>query len=128
MKKLVYLVLVIAFIGLAINLFTNRASQDKDLAQKINALIENGETQINLTEITDFSWTQVRAFGPYTPDRAIEDLMGIKFKGDNGGIDTRDDRYLLIFADEKYAVKTVVLSRKHGAYGIKDNKILSVEQ
>lgn len=128
MKKLVYIVLVIAVIGLAINLLTNRASQDKDLAQKISSLIENGETQINLTEITDFNWTQVRAFGPYTPDIAIEALMGIKFKGDNGGIDTRDDRYLLIFADEKYAFKTVVLSMKHGAYSIKDNKILSVEQ
>lgn len=124
MKKLVYIVLVIAVIGLAINLLANRASQDKDLAQKINSLIENGETQINLTEITDFDWTQVAMFGPYTTNEEIEESMGIKFKGDNGHIDVLDNRALLVFANEKYAVRTVVTS---GAYAIKDNKFLIVD-
>lgn len=54
--------------------------------------------------------------------------MGIKFKGDNGEIDNLDDRFLLVFADDKYAVKTVVLSRKYGSYSIRDNKFLIVER
>ena len=125
MKKLVYIVLVIAAISLAINLLANRASQDKDLAQKINSLVENGETQINLTEITDFNWTQAAIFGPYTTNEEIEESMGIKFKGDNGHIDVLDHRSLLVFANEKYAVRTVVTT---GAYAIKDNKFLIVKQ
>lgn len=54
--------------------------------------------------------------------------MVIKFKGDNGGIDILDDRFLLVFADDKHAVKTVVLSREYSSYSIKDNKYLSVKQ
>ncbi len=54
--------------------------------------------------------------------------MNIEFKGDNGGIDLLDDRFLLVFANEKHAVKTVVLSRKHGTYTIKDNRLLVVDR
>lgn len=128
MKKVVYLILIIAVISLVVTLLGNRASQDTVLAKEIDSLLENHETQIDLTGITDFNWTQLSAFGPYTTDETIEDSMGIKFKGDNGGIDILDDRFLLVFANDKHAVKTVVLSRKHGTYTIKDNRFLIVEQ
>ena len=128
MKKVVYVILIIATIGLAVTLLGNRASQDTVLSKEIESLLENSETQIDLMELTDFNWTQVAVFGSYTSNEVIEDSMGIKFKGDNRGIDILDDRFLLVFADEKYAVKTVVLSRKYGSYSIKDNKFLSVEQ
>lgn len=128
MKKVVYTILIIATVGLAVTLLGNRASQDTVLAMEIESLLENSETQIDLTKLTDFNWTQVGVFGPYTSNEVIEDSMGIKFNGDNGGIDILEDRFLLVFADEKYAVKTVVLSRKYGNYDIKDNKFLSVEQ
>ncbi len=105
----------------------NGASQDTLLANEINSLLENGETQIDLIELTDFDWTQVSTFGPYTTNEIIENSMEIKFKGNNGGIDILEDRFLLVFADEKYALKTVVLSRKYGNYDIKDNKFLSIE-
>jgi len=91
-------------------------------------LLEKGETQIDLTGLTNFKWTQVSLFGPYTSDGVIEDSMNIEFKGDNGGIDYLDDRFLLVFANEKHAVKTVVLSRGNGTYTIKDNKILVVDR
>jgi hypothetical protein len=128
MKKTVYVILIIAAISLAMALLGNRANQDTVLAKKMDSLLEKGEKQVDLTEVTDFEWTQVGVFGPYTSDEVIEETIGIKFKGDNGGIDILDDRFLLVFADEKYAVKTIVLSKKHGAYSIQDNKILSVEQ
>ena len=38
--------------------------------------------------------------------------MGIKFKGDNGGIDMLDDRFLLVFVMINMPVKTVVISGK----------------
>ncbi|MDM5231934.1 hypothetical protein [Lysinibacillus pakistanensis] len=129
MKKIVYVVFIIAIIGLAVNLLVNRASQDTGLAKEIDSLLEKGETQIDLTGLTNFKWTQVSLFGPYTSDEQIEDSMNIEFKGDNGGIDYLDDRFLLVFANEKHAVKTVVLSRMiHGTYTIKDNKILVVDR
>ncbi|MEK4426089.1 hypothetical protein [Solibacillus sp. FSL K6-1523] len=119
---------MIVTVGLIANLFANRASQDTALAKEIDTLLENGETQIDLTRLTDFKWTQVSVFGPYTSEEMIEDSMGIKFKGYNGGIDILDDRFLLVFANDKYAVKTVVISRRSGTYIIKGNKILMVEQ
>lgn len=128
MKKVVYVVLIFATIGLAVTLFSNQARQDTVVAKEMDALLKNGETQIDLTTVTDFNWSQVRVFGPYTSDEVIEDSMGIKFKGDNGGIDFLDDRFLLVFANDKYAVKTVVISRKYGNYIIKDNQFLAVEQ
>lgn len=128
MKKIVYVILIIAVIGLAFTLLRNRASQDTVLSKEIDSLLENSETQIDLMELTNFNWTQVTVFGPYTSNEVIEDSMGIKFKGDNGGIDILDDRFLLVFADDKYAIKTVVLSREYGSYSIVDNKFLSVEQ
>jgi len=127
MKKIVYVILIIASIGLAVTLLGNRASQDKVLAKEIDSLFETSETQIDLTAVTDFKWNQVAVFGPYTSNEIIEDSMGIKFKGDNGGIDILDDRFLLVFANDKYAKKTIVLSRKHGSYSIKDNKFLIIE-
>ena len=128
MKKIVYVVFIIAVLGLAVNLLGNRASQDRDLAKKIDSLLEKEETQIDLTGLTNFKWTQVSLLGPYTTEESIEDLMNIEFKGDNGGIDILDDRFLLVFANKKHAVKTVVLSRKHGTYTIKDNKFLVVDR
>ncbi|MFJ7887799.1 hypothetical protein ACIQYL_06930 [Lysinibacillus xylanilyticus] len=128
MKKIVYVVFIIAVIGLAVNLLGNRTSQDTGLAKEIDSLLEKGETQIDLTGLTNFKWTQVSLFGPYTTDESIENSMNIEFKGDNGGIDILDDRFLLVFANEKHAVKTVVLSRKHGTYTIKDNKFLVVNR
>ncbi|MGN7478553.1 hypothetical protein ACTHOQ_11905 [Solibacillus silvestris] len=129
MKRMVYVILMIAALGLSVTLFgRNEASQDAVLAREIGSLLENGEIQIDLTDLTDFKWAKVDVFGPYTSNEVIEDSMAIKFKGNNGGIDILDDGFLLVFADEKFAVKTVVLSRKYGNYDIKDNKFLSVEQ
>lgn len=127
MKKIVYLVLIIAAISLAFYFIGNRATQDKGLAKEINALLEKGETQIDLIGLTNFKWAQVSVFEPYTADESIEDSMDIHFKGDNGGIDMLDDRFLMVFSNEKHAIKTVVLSRKYGSYTIKENRFLVVD-
>ncbi|MFE8696406.1 hypothetical protein ACFYKT_08660 [Cytobacillus sp. FJAT-53684] len=127
MKKIVYIILIIAIIILFAELFWNRANQDTSLSKDIHSLIEQGETQIDLKTLTDFKWVSVEAFGPYTSNEMIEDSMDIQFKGDNGGIDVIEDRFLLVFANEKNAVKTVVLSRKYGDFRIKEDKLLIVE-
>lgn len=125
MRKISYAFIVIIAIILTVNLAGNRASQDKDVAKEIESLIKKGTTQIDLHELTNFKWDQVGLFEPYTTDESIESSMNIQFKGDNGGIDMLDDRFLLIFANEKKAVKTVVLSREHGSYFIENDTFLS---
>lgn len=127
MKKIVYTFFIIAVIGLAINFSGERASQDIGLAKEINSLLEKGETQIDLTGLTNFNWTQVSLFRPYTTDESIEASMDIEFKGDNGGIDILDDRFLLVFSNEKHAIETVVLSRNYGNYTVKDHTLLVVD-
>ena len=128
MKKTLFVILILVVIGIIVTSFEKRASQDKELAKEIDALLEKGENDIDLTRLTDFNWTQVNVFQPYTSDKDIEHMMAIKFKGDNGGIDILDDRYLLVFANEKRAIKTVVLSIKHGKYRVLDQKYLIVEE
>ncbi|MER2037919.1 MAG: hypothetical protein ABS944_07225 [Solibacillus sp.] len=127
MKKIVYLLLIITAIGIIVTYLWNRASQDEIVAKEIETLLKQGETQIDLTNIAVFRWTQVGLFGPYTTNEMIEESMEIKFKGDNGGIDILDDRFLLVFANDKYAIKTVILPRKFGTYTIKDNTFLIVK-
>ncbi|WP_052126076.1 hypothetical protein [Ureibacillus massiliensis] len=125
MKKIVYIVLLIAIVIIVAELFWNRASLDTNLSKEIQSLIEQGEKKIDLTKLTDFEWGAAEVFGPYSTNEAIEESMGIRFKGDNGGIDILDDRILIVFANEKNAVKTVVL--KHFGVTIRDNKLLVVE-
>ncbi|PID22847.1 hypothetical protein CSV61_04185 [Sporosarcina sp. P3] len=126
MRKTAWILLIIMII-LGIVFLGNRASQDAILSKDIHLALEQEEKQIDLTTMTSFEWDAVEVFGPYTTNEIIEDSMDIRFRGDNGGIDVLEDRFLLVFADEKNAVKTVVLSRKYGDFLIKDNKILLVE-
>ncbi|MFF5993576.1 hypothetical protein AAGS61_02325 [Lysinibacillus sp. KU-BSD001] len=126
MKKTGYIILIFAIVVLLVQFFWNRATQDTTLGKDIHSLIEQGDKQIDLTALTNFEWVSVEVFGPYTTKEIIEDSMNIHFKGDNGGIDVLEDRFLLIFANKKHAVKTVVLSREYGDYNINNNKFLVV--
>lgn len=127
MKKIIYSALMIVIILLFVGYLGNRASQDTVLSKDIHALLEQGAKQMELTAMTDFEWDAVSAFGPYTTNDIIEDSMGIQFKGDSGGIEVIENRFLLVFANGKHAVKTVILSREYGDYAIKNNKLLIVQ-
>mgnify|MGYP006865369313 CR=1 FL=1 len=126
MRKLIGIVFATAVIVLAVVFFCNRASRDMVLNKELEDLLAQGEKEIDLTTLTNFEWDAVSAFGPYTTNDQIEESMGIRFKGDNGGINVLEDRFLLVFANGKYAVKTVVLSRKYGEFKVKDEKLLIV--
>lgn len=129
MKKIIYILLVIGLLFVAIEFFSHRASQDLILAEKIGDLLKQGEERVDLAELTSFEWDQVAVFGPYTSKEEMDATMGIRFKGDNGGIEMLDDRFLLVFAHKKHAVKTVVLSREFGShrYVTEGNQFLIVE-
>lgn len=86
------------------------------LGKKIEELAKSGETAITLPPLTDFDWDQAMVYGPYTTKDVIEESLKITFKGDTHGIELLEDRFLLVFAKGKYAVRTVPLSRIPGNY------------
>ena len=95
---------------------------------KIASAVKAGETKIDLKEVTNTKWTNVGIMIPYTSDKAIEEQMDIEFTGNNRGIDMLDDRFLLVFADDKTDVKTVKLSNEELVYHIEDNRYLIIEK
>ena len=107
----IVLILVIIF-----TVFTNRATEDPILAKQIEEQAADGVTKISLNEWTDFEWDKAMIYGPYTTRNTIEDTLEIKFKGSTHGIESRDDLFLLVFANGGYAVKTVELSRSSFDY------------
>lgn len=88
---------------------------------KIASAVKAGEKKIDLKKVTNTEWTNVGIMIPYTSDEAIEEYMDIEFTGNNRGIDMLDDRFLLVFADDKTDVKNVKLSNKELVYHIEDN-------
>ena len=79
---------------------------------------------MDLKELTDFDWTQVQLFDAYTPEEYIEETMGINFKGEMGRIAVQDGYFLLVFANDKYAVKTAELLWNNGTYSVLNNRYL----
>ncbi|MER2008002.1 MAG: hypothetical protein ABS939_11195, partial [Psychrobacillus sp.] len=125
MKKSHYIIVIVVIIlGSLLLFWGSQAGENTISANDIYTLIEQGETQIDLTKLTDLEWTQVDVFGPYTTDEMIEDSMDIQFNFLFGGIDVLETDFLLVFANEKKPVKKIYLSRKYGDYTVKDNKIL----
>lgn len=127
MYKIMFTILIITILGLLGTFFWNNIDEDPITAGEIHSLLEQGETQIDLTTLTNLEWTTVDLFGPYTTDEMIEESTGIKFNFLFGGIDVMETNFLLVFADDKKAIKTINLSRKYGDYTVKDNKFLIVE-
>lgn len=128
MKKNHYIIVIVVIIlGSLLLFWGSQAGENTISANDIYTLIEQGETQIDLTKLTDLEWTQVAAFGPYTTDEMIKDSMDIQFNFLFGGIDVLETDFLLVFANEKKPVKKIYLSRKYGDYTVKENKILIVE-
>ena len=124
MKKLIYTILIITFTSLLGLFIWQKETEDPITSGEIHALIEQGETQIDLTKLSDLEWTEAGAFGPYSTDETIEESMGVNFLF--GGIDVMETTFLLVFAKDKKVVKTVSISREYGDYYIKDNQFLIV--
>ena len=122
---IVSVVVVIIIIGSLFIFGGSQAGKNSISTKDIYTMIEQGETQIDLTKLTDFEWTRVEVFGPYTTDEMIEDSMDINFLF--GGIEVMEIEFLLVFANENKPVETVHLSREYGDYTIKENKFLIVE-
>lgn len=126
--KIYYSVPIVIILGVFLLIWGSKADENTLSAHDIYTKIDEGEIEIDLTALADFEWTHVHTFGPYTTDDMIEEATDIEFKFLFGGIDVTESNFLLVFANEKKAVKTLYLSRQYGDYFIKENQFLVVEK
>ncbi|PIC95350.1 hypothetical protein CSV69_12150 [Sporosarcina sp. P26b] len=114
MKKKVVIgsILVLLIVLVFASTFLHKATEDPILAKRIEEQANSGVMKIRLSNLTNFDWDQAMVFGPYTSREMIEDRLDITVKGSIQNIDFRDDLFLLVFANGKYAVKTVELPRR----------------
>lgn len=123
MKK--FILTVVLLVGAAIYWAFTAPQQTVNRAQ-LTDLLEQGETVIDLTEVTKFEWTQVDAFGPYTTTDMIEEAMDISIRF--GGGEVLESDFELVFANDERKLSSVTLSRKYGDYSVQDNRYLVVKK
>lgn len=114
MKRIysIWIIIAVLLLIAGSSFFMNRATEDTVLAKKIDDQARSGTTEISLTPLTDFDWNKAMVYGPYTSKEIIEGSLDITFKGSTLGIESLDDRFLLVFTKGDYATKTVKLSRR----------------
>ncbi|MFT8322719.1 MAG: hypothetical protein ABF649_17750 [Bacillus sp. (in: firmicutes)] len=111
MKKL-----IILFISLMILASCSQSSgkNNNELGKSImSAMDKNDAKEMDLTDVTDFSWDKAYIFNPYTSQKSINEQLGVKFK-DPSGIDSRDDIYLIVFLKQNKVIHYAEIERKYG--------------
>ncbi|PID03085.1 hypothetical protein CSV67_06360 [Sporosarcina sp. P2] len=126
-KKMVWVVFATLFLLVCNTFFLHRATEDPLLANRIEELARSGVTEISLTSLTDFEWNKAMVYGPYTSKEIIEGSLNSKLKGSTQGIEYRDDLFLLVFAKDRYVVKTVELSRRSVDYSKNDQLLTTAD-
>lgn len=95
--------------------------------QKIYEAIEQSNTEVNLTELTDMGWTSAGVFGPYSRGKYIRQAMEISSSFSLLGVDVPENRFLLVLVDDGRVVETLYLLREYGDYLMVDERVLVVE-
>ena len=126
MKKNFSLILVVVLLLGLLVFWTINKQQYTVSVGELNELLEQGETTIDLKEVTDFEWTQAVAFGPYTTTDMMEESLGISI-GFGGG-EVMESNFKIVFANDEKKLSSITLSREYGDYSVKDNRYLVVER
>lgn len=126
MKKQAPLVISVLLVVGALLYWAFAAGKHTVQMGELNALLEQGETLIDLTEVTNFDWTKVDAFGPYSTTQTMEQTLGITIRF--GGGEVVESSFELVFADDNKKLTSVTLDRKYGNYSVKDHRYLVVEK
>lgn len=126
MKKNAPLVITVVFVFGFLVYWAFAAGKYTVQMGELNVLLEQGETLIDLTEVTNFDWTKVDAFGPYTTTAMIEKTLDISIRFSGGEV--LESSFELVFADEDKKLTSVTLDRKYGNYSVRENRYLVVEK
>jgi hypothetical protein len=108
------IIIVIAIVVIAFTYDQNPAHKNSELEKTIYSIvIDEKNNGFNLNPLTDFNWDKAKLFGPYTPQEVIEEHLGVRY-GQTGGIEDRDDIFLLVFLDDENVVQYALLDRQNG--------------
>lgn len=112
--RLTILIVIIATILIGCN--NNLEINDGIVESKMNSFMLNeGKSEIDINEITGFSWGKAYVFTPYTTKEHMAKKLGFNWEN-SIGIDYRDDINLIVFVQGKKVVKYIELSRKYGDF------------
>lgn len=90
------------------------------LEEAIFAIVEEETfTEFNLSPFTNFPWEKAAIFEPYTTQDKIEETLGVKLI-QTGGIEYRDDIFLLVFTNKNKVVQYALLQRNAFAFNSVD--------
>lgn len=118
-KKNVWLVV------LTMLLVSGCVQQNKTVESKFDErLTEGNPTEMNISELTDFTWDKAFLFDPYTPEESMNDRLGVNYK-DKSNISIRDDIFLLVFMADGKIVQYAELARAKNNYSIGMKKYLT---
>ena len=126
MKKNSPLIVTVVFVVGALLYWAFAAGKHTVHMGELNALLEQGETLIDLTEVTNFEWVKVDAFGPYTTTAMIEKTLDISIRFSGGEV--LESIFELVFASDDKKLTSVTLDRKYGNYSVSENRYLVVEK
>jgi hypothetical protein len=90
----------LASLLLVVNLCSCQPQRDRLINQKIDTKIQQGQKEIRIADITDFTWDKMYIFRPYTSPEQVDRALGFEWKEYNSlGIDSNDADDLLVFVD-----------------------------
>lgn len=83
---------------LLVNLCSCQPQPDRLINQKIDSRIQQGQTEIRIADITDFTWDKMYIFAPYTTQAQVDRALGFEWQEYQSlGIDSTDADDLLVF-------------------------------
>ncbi|WP_349409889.1 hypothetical protein [Pseudalkalibacillus sp. SCS-8] len=123
MKKIL---LTVLFIFLIEGCSQKTVVHNVTLEEHILSTLEDGD-EIDLNELTDFTWDTAYLFTPYTTQESINKHLGVTFK-DPSNIDHRDDIFLLIFMEGGDVIQYAEISREHGDLSVVDGMEIKPEK
>ncbi len=82
--------------------------------RQINTQIQQGHKEIKIAEITNFTWTNMYIFTPYTPAALVTRSLGFEWPEYRSlGIESTDTDNLLVFVNRNLGTSKVVKFTKY---------------
>jgi hypothetical protein len=113
-------IVFIGLIGIAVYFFISRQMQPtlaEKLADEIEQVATNGNEQIDIANLTNFTWDSLYIFAPYSTPEQINHTLGFTWsEASPSAISLHDDISLLIFVNNGRVVEDVEFRRVGGDF------------
>jgi hypothetical protein len=94
---------------LILNLYGCQPQPDRLINQQIDIQIQKGSKEIRIADITNFTWTKMYIFKPYTPAALVDRSLGFEWpEYKSVGIENTDSDDLLVFVSHDTGSNRVV--------------------